>query len=156
MQGSARRRPALARRSFGAIVVSLSLAAGTLACGEESEPQSFTDAEITKALSLDEVQGTLAVDGDIFCEVRPALLNDSDEVSKALDRDDGLVLTSIQGNVGIQVVPPFAKDCEAQVRRELKTLDPTRRQKRRSKQEQDGGSGGGGETRQSGSANDAG
>ncbi|UJA21028.1 hypothetical protein HJD18_12950 [Thermoleophilia bacterium SCSIO 60948] len=143
MEGTFRRRRGRARRSVLALVLAFVLSTG-LACGGGEESRSYSDEEITKALSLEDVQGTLAVNGDIFCEVKPSLLNDGDEVSEALDRKEGLVLTSVQGNVGIQVVPPFAPDCETKVRRLLNDLDPTERQERREGKGDKGDAGGSG------------
>jgi hypothetical protein len=95
------------------------VAAAVGGCGEDEE--RFSDKQIVDALGLEEIDGTYAIDGDPFCEVSEQLLNDASEVDEAGDTEQ-LVLTSAEGNVGIEAVAPFA--CEREARRALSKLDP--------------------------------
>jgi hypothetical protein len=114
MEGRGRRSVAVvaAIAAFGAIV-------GLTACGEDEE--SFSDKRIVDALGLEETDGAYAIGGDPFCEVSKELLNDASEVDDASDTEQ-LVLTSAEGNVGIEVVAPFA--CEREAKKGLNKLDP--------------------------------
>ncbi len=100
------------------------LALTVAGCGEE-ETKSFSDQKIVETLNLEKSEGGYAIDGDPFCEVDNNLLNDSDEVQQAVDRDDlGLVIHSREGNVGVRGVPPFAPDCQEQAKKKLNKVDP--------------------------------
>jgi hypothetical protein len=105
-------------RSF-AVVAAIAAFSALTACGEDEE--SFSDQRIVDALGLEETDGAYAIGGDPFCEVSKKLLNDASEVDDAGDTEQ-LVLSSAEGNVGIEVVAPFA--CEREAKRGLNKLDP--------------------------------
>ena len=93
-------------------------------CGD-GEGVSYSDAKIVDKLNLKKSGNGYAIDGDPFCEVEGKLLNDSDEVANAAERDDlGLVIASKEGNVGVKGVPPFAPDCGEKAKKKLNKLDP--------------------------------
>ncbi len=93
------------------------------ACGDEGT--SYGDKEIIEQLNLEQSGNGYAIDGDPFCEVEGKLLNDSEEVEAAAEREDlGLVIASREGNVGVKGVPPFAPDCEDAAKKKLNKLDP--------------------------------
>jgi hypothetical protein len=103
------------------VVVSAVALAG---CSDDKGPH-FSDAKIIDKLNLKKSGNGYAIDADPFCEVEGKLLNDSDEVSSAEDRDRlGLVITSGEGNVGVKGVPPFAPDCKDKAKKKLNKLDP--------------------------------
>jgi len=87
-------------------------------CGES---QRFTDREVNEAVKVEDG----SVGGDPFCEVGD-VLNDAEEI-EAARAGEAALLTSRQGNVGIEVVPPFPDDCERAVRKALSRLDPPER-----------------------------
>jgi hypothetical protein len=92
-------------------------------CGTESE--RFSDNKIIDALGLEELDSNYAIGGDPFCLVETELFNDGDEVQSALDSPQSdLVLSSREGGVGIQAVPPFAPDCKRKAKDTLNKLDP--------------------------------
>lgn len=94
------------------------------ACGGTEETR-YDDKKIVERLNLEKTDAGYAIDGDPFCEVRRKLLNNSEELQKAADRDDlGLVIASGEGNAGIEGVPPFAPDCKEQAKKKLNKLDP--------------------------------
>ena len=106
----------------GAIAVLF--ACGALAgCGDE--PTRYSDEKIIDRLHLEASEGGYAIDGDLFCLVERKLLNDSDEVEAAADRDEiGLVVASSEANAGVTGVAPFAQDCLNTARKRLNKLDP--------------------------------
>ena len=107
----------------GAVVGAVAAVLAFGACGEED--LRYNDAEIVDRLKLEKTGSGFAVDGDPFCEVEEELLNTSDEVTRAADRDDlGLVIASRSQNAGIQGVPPFAPDCADEAKKKLNKLDP--------------------------------
>jgi hypothetical protein len=92
-------------------------------CGEEAT--RYGDNEIVEKLNLEKSGNGYAIDGDPFCEVEGRLLNDSDEVDAAADREQlSLVIASREGGVGVQGVPPFAPDCRDTAKKKLNKLDP--------------------------------
>jgi hypothetical protein len=99
-----------ARVAACALMATLALAA----CGDDEE---FSDGKIADAIEAEDDQ----VGGDPFCVVAD-YLNDPDEVEGTQKRDP--VITSASGGVGVVVEPPFPSDCEKQVRKGLKKLDP--------------------------------
>ncbi len=103
-----------------AVTALFAVAAG---CGDD--PTRYNDAKIVEQLNLERSEGGYAIDGDPFCEVSKRLLNNSEEVNSAADKDDlGLVIASRQGNAGVEGVPPFAPDCEERATKKLNKLDP--------------------------------
>jgi hypothetical protein len=57
--------------------------------------------------------------------VKKELLNDSDEVGEASDKDElGLVIASAGGNAGVVGVPVFSPDCKDKAKKKLNKLDP--------------------------------
>jgi hypothetical protein len=110
------RRP----RTVAAISATV-LAAAIVLAGCDEDETSFSNNEIVEALKLEETDGAYAIGGDPFCEVSEKLLNDASEVDDASDTEQ-LVLSSAEGNVGIEVVAPFA--CEREAKNGLNKLDP--------------------------------
>ncbi len=105
------------------VIVALASVAGLAACGDEGT--SYSDREIIDKLNLEQSGNGYAIDGDPFCEVEGKLLNDSDEVEAAAEREElGLVIASREGNVGVKGVPPFAPDCRDTAKKKLNKLDP--------------------------------
>ena len=103
-----------------ALIVLVAAAAG---CGGDSV--RYSDKEIIAKLNLEKTGNGYAIDGDPFCEIEAKLLNDSDEVDAATERDGtGLVIASREGNVGVKGVPPFAPDCGDTAKKKLSRLDP--------------------------------
>ena len=101
------------------VVVALAFAA----CGEEET--HYDDDKIVERLHLEKAGSGYAVDGDPFCEVDGKLLNDASEVEDAAGKDDlGLVISSREGNVAVEAIPPFAPDCGEKVKKKLNKLDP--------------------------------
>jgi hypothetical protein len=101
------------------IAVGVGLVTG---CGGED---SVPDDEIVDAVKLEEGSNgaVYTVGGDPFCEVNE-LLNDSDEVETARDRDKlDLVITDSEQRVGIEGVPPFDPECAREARRALNRLE---------------------------------
>jgi hypothetical protein len=99
--------------ALGAGLAVLGVFAG---CGDE---EKFSDGKISDAAKIEDD----FVGGDPFCEV-VAILNDSAEIDSASDRKQAAIITSSQGNVGVEVVLPFPRDCEETVRKGLNKLDP--------------------------------
>jgi hypothetical protein len=91
-------------------------------CG--GEDKRYGDDRIVERLHLEQADGTYAIDGDPFCAVEKALLNDSGEVEEASDEDGVTVVASREGNVGVEGVAPFAHDCADTARKRLNKLDP--------------------------------
>jgi hypothetical protein len=112
------------RRGVCVLVAALvAVPLGLAACDDEEE--GFSNGKIADALELEETDSGFAIEGDPFCEVAGKLFNDSEEVDTALEEDEeGFVIASRQGNVGIQAVPPFAPDCEEKAKKALNRLDP--------------------------------
>ena len=97
--------------------------AALAACGDEEV--RYSDQKIIDKLDLEKSENGYSIGGDVFCEVKQKLLNDSDEVSEALDKDQlGLVIASAEGNVGVEGVPVFSPDCQDEVKKKLNKLDP--------------------------------
>ena len=112
----------------------VALALPLAGCGDDDTAGSFSDKAIVKALMLERLDGSYAVEGDPFCEVDRELLNDAGEVEKAEDRDRmNLVLRSRVGNVGIRVVPVFAPGCATKALKALDKLDPPPGREKRGK-----------------------
>ena len=87
-------------------------------CGDSG---SVGDGKLQSALGLEETDGGEAMNGDLFCQVSE-LLNDTDEVEAAVDADAPVVV-SRDRTLGIEVVTPFAPDCEEKARRALSQLE---------------------------------
>ena len=103
-------------------IATMALALGAAGCGDD---ERFNDGKIVDALGLEEADSGYAIGGDPFCSVESELLNDADEVDSAVDADEvGLVISSAEGNVGVQGVPPFAPDCKQEAKQSLNKLDP--------------------------------
>jgi hypothetical protein len=101
------------------VAVGVGMATG---CGGD---ESVPDDEIVDAVKLEQGSNGAAytVGGDPFCEVNE-LLNDSDEVSTARDRDKlDLVITDSEQTVGIEGVPPFDPECAREARRALNRME---------------------------------
>lgn len=98
------------------LAFSICAALALAGCGES---EKFSDKRIEEAVQVED--GT--VGGDPFCAVGE-VLNDAEEIEIADTGKDAAILTSKQGNVGIEVVPPFPPDCEQAVRKGLDKLDP--------------------------------
>ncbi len=111
-------------RLGASLIVLAAVLAALAGCGEEQT--RFNDTKIVDQLNLEKTEGGgYAIDGDPFCEVTKRLLNNSDEVNSAADKDDlGLVIASKQGNAGVEGRPPFAPDCEERAKKKLNKLDP--------------------------------
>jgi hypothetical protein len=106
----------------GAIAAALLV---VIAAGCGGSGARYSDNEIVDKLNLEKSGNGYAINGDPFCEVEGKLLNDSDEVTAADDRDKlGLVIASREGNVGVKGVPPFAPDCNDTAKKKLNKLDP--------------------------------
>ncbi len=106
-------------------VACAALVATVLVAGCGGSGVRYGDNEIIDKLNLEQSGNGFAIDGDPFCEVEGKLLNDSDEVQAATDREDlGLVIASREGNVGVKGVPPFAPDCRQTTQKKLNKLDP--------------------------------
>ncbi len=105
------------------VVAAVAVVAIGVGCGGDSV--RYTDKEIIEKLNLTESGNGYVLDGDQFCEVEQKLLNDSDEVEAAADRDEfGLVIASREANVGVKGVPVFPPDCGQQAKKKLNKLDP--------------------------------
>jgi ABC-type uncharacterized transport system auxiliary subunit len=115
--GAARRPFSVAAIAVTALA-SVALLAG---CGEEEE--TFSNKRIVDSLRLEETESGYAIDGDPFCEVSKQLLNDSSEVDDAGDGEQ-LVISSSEGNVGVEGIAPFAPDCKNEAKQGLNELDP--------------------------------
>jgi hypothetical protein len=110
-------------RSSGVLVAALLVMAAGGGCG--GEDVRYGDKEIIDKLKLEESENGYSLGGDIFCEVKKDLLNDSDQVDEALDKDSlGLVIASAEGNVGVEGVPVFSPDCRDDTKKKLNKLDP--------------------------------
>jgi hypothetical protein len=111
-------------RAGGTVLVALAIAAIAVGCGED-EGKTYSNKQIIEKLNLEKSENGYTIDGDLFCEVEGKLLNDSEEVSSAAERDDlGLVIASREGNVGVKAVPVFAPDCKDKAVKKLNRLDP--------------------------------
>jgi hypothetical protein len=107
----------------GAITVGLAAALLVAGCG--GEDVHYSDKQIIDKLNLEKSDNGYALEGDLFCEVKKNLLNDTSEVDDALDKDElGLVITSGEGNVGVEGVPVFSPDCKDQAKKKLNKLAP--------------------------------
>jgi hypothetical protein len=103
-----------------AVVIALGAAPG---CGADEQ---VADSDIVDALKLEQSadRPVYAIGGDPFCEVNEELLNDSDEVEAARDRDKlGLVITNSEQDVGIEGVPPFDPECAREAKHDLNRLE---------------------------------
>lgn len=92
---------------------------GLAACGDS---EKFSDGKIADAIGVEDD----SVGGDPFCVVAD-YLNDAGQIEKA-DKKGGPLITSVQGNVGVVVEPPFPSDCEQEVRKGLDKLDPKKQE----------------------------
>jgi hypothetical protein len=97
-------------------IVALIAAVG-VGCGDEG----VGDGKLSNALGLEETDEGDAMNGDLLCLVSE-LLNDEEEVEAAVDADAPVVVSRDQ-TLGIEVVTPFAPDCEEKARRELNRLE---------------------------------
>jgi hypothetical protein len=102
------------RRRVGLLVALGATLAVLAGCAGE---EGFSDAKVNDAAKVED--GFVA--GDPFCEVSK-VLNDAGEIDEA--GADAAIITSAEGNVGVEVVPPFPPDCEKKVRKGLDRLDP--------------------------------
>jgi hypothetical protein len=110
-------------RSPVVLAAALLIALGAAGCGDDEV--RYGDKQIVDKLNLEESENGYSLDGDIFCEVKRRLLNDSEEVGEASDKDTlGLVIASTEGNVGVEGVPVFSPDCKDQAKKKLNKLDP--------------------------------
>ena len=111
-------------RRAGVTAIAVLLAGlGIAACGSSERP-TYSDKEIVEKLDLKDSESGYAIGGDPFCEVEKKLLNDSEAVEAVDKQDEGLVVASREGNVGVQGVPPFANDCREVAQKKLDRLDP--------------------------------
>ncbi len=108
----------------GLAIAATTLGLSVAGCG--ADETRYSDDEIIDKLNLEQAGAGFTIDGDPFCEVEKKLLNTSDEVQSAADKDDlGLVVASREGNVGVQGVPPgFPPDCGDAAKKKLSRLDP--------------------------------
>jgi hypothetical protein len=104
------------RRRVGLLLALGATLAVLAGCAGE---EGFSDAKVNDAAKVKD--GLVA--GDPFCEVAK-VLNDAAEIDEAGARKDAAIITSAEGNVGVEVVPPFPPDCEQTVRKGLDKLDP--------------------------------
>src|SRR3954451_15294286 len=105
--------------------ITVVLAAGLVAAGCGGDEVHYPDKKIVDKLNLEKSENGYSLAGDVFCEVKKNLLNDADEVGDAQDKDSlGLVITSGEGNVGVEGVPVFSPDCKDQAKKKLNKLDP--------------------------------
>jgi hypothetical protein len=113
----------IGRERIPGAIAAIVLVAAAAGCGGDSV--RYSDKEIIDKLNLEKSGNGYAIDGDPFCEIEGKLLNDSDEVDAATERDaTGLVIASREGNVGVKGVPPFAPDCADTTKKKLNRLDP--------------------------------
>ena len=111
------------RRIAGGLAVLVAAVLAFGGCGDD--PVRYSDEKIVDRLNLEKSEHGYAVDGDIFCEVKRNLLNDSGQVDEALDDEElGLVIASTEGNVGVVGVPVFSPDCKDEVKKKLNRMDP--------------------------------
>jgi hypothetical protein len=112
------------RERMPVVLVAISAIAVAIAgCGED--PVHYSDQKIIDKLNLEKSENGYSLGGDVFCEVKRQLLNDSDEVDEAADEDElGLVIASAEGNVGVEGVPVFSPDCKDEAKKKLTKLDP--------------------------------
>jgi hypothetical protein len=104
----------------GALLIALALAG----CGGGDDVH-YSDKQIIDKLNLEKSPNGYALAGDAFCEVKKDLLNDSDQIADASDKDDlGLVVESAGGNAGVEGVPVFSPDCKDEAKKKLNKLDP--------------------------------
>ncbi len=107
----------------GACIAVVTVTVALAGCGDDTR---YGDQKIIEALHLEDAPDAdaYAIDGDPFCEVEKELLNDRDEVEDAIDADEGVVVASREGNVGVLATGPFGRDCERKARKRLNELDP--------------------------------
>jgi hypothetical protein len=114
-------------RGRGSISVFIAALAGVIAIGGcgGGDDISYRDKKIVDKLNLEKSENGYSLAGDIFCEVKKDLLNDSGQVDDAMGKDTlGLVIASGEGNVGVEGVPIFQPDCKDQAKKKLNKLDP--------------------------------
>ncbi|MDX6580892.1 MAG: hypothetical protein QOI10_76 [Solirubrobacterales bacterium] len=105
------------------LIAALVAAAVMAGCG--GDDVHYSDQKIIDKLNLEKSDNGYSLAGDIFCEVKKDLLNDSGQVSAASDKDElGLVIASTEGNVGVEGVPVFSPDCKDKAKKKLNKLDP--------------------------------
>ena len=78
----------------------------------------YSDEEISKAIRAEGGE----VDGDPFCVVAD-ILNDAEEIDEISRKQEGSIIASVRGNVGVVVEPPFPDNCARIVRDGLNRLD---------------------------------
>jgi hypothetical protein len=110
------RPPSLAPIALPVIASALVLAIA--GCGESN---GVGQGKLSDALRLEETEDGKAMDGDLLCVVSE-LLNSRDEVEAAVEADAPVVV-SRDATLGIEVVPPFAPDCEERARKALNRLE---------------------------------
>jgi hypothetical protein len=104
-------------------VAAVAAAAVVAGCG--GDDIRYGDGKIIDKLNLEKSENGYSLEGDLFCEVKRELLNDSEEVDAALDADElGLVIASREGNAGVEGVPVFSPDCRDRAKKKLNRLDP--------------------------------
>jgi hypothetical protein len=103
---------------FAAIALLAAFALIVAGCGEGD---GVGEGKLADALRLEETGEGEAMNGDLFCQVSE-ILSDADEVEAAIDADAPVVLNKEQ-TLGIEVVTPFAPDCEERARKALNRLE---------------------------------
>jgi hypothetical protein len=112
------------RERIPIVIAVLGAAIAIGGCGDDDDV-SYSDKKIIDRLNLEQSENGYSLAGDIFCEVKKDLLNDSGQVDDAMDKDSlGLVIASGEGNVGVEGVPIFQPDCKDQAKKKLNKLDP--------------------------------
>src|SRR5687768_2982039 len=84
--------------------------AALAACGDEEV--RYSDQKIIDKLDLEKSENGYSIGGDVFCEVKEKLFNDSDEADEALDKVQlGLVSARSEGSVGVEAIPLLSPEC---------------------------------------------
>lgn len=100
-------------------------AVGLIACGDDGP--RYSDGKIIDKLNLEPSEDGSGYEmrDDRFCELSKQLLNDADEIGTAKEEATlDLIVTSREGNVGIEGLAPFASPCPDVARKKLSRLDP--------------------------------
>jgi hypothetical protein len=128
----------------------IALAAGVVAaalvgCGDGGS--GISDSRIRSALEMKSIQGRLAIQSNPFCSVSK-LLTDVNQVKDA--SSTGLVISSRDHTVGVQIIKPFAPGCRNFAERKLDKLARSPKKHKQGKGTQNGGKkkGGGGDGNQ--------